>query len=30
MSANIFEQIKESLHPRLDSVIPELLPGGRG
>jgi len=29
MSANIFEQVKDALHPRLDSVIPELLPGGR-
>ena len=29
MTASIFDKIKEALHPRLDSVIPELLPGGR-
>ncbi|MDR2489694.1 MAG: hypothetical protein LBD42_09440, partial [Desulfovibrio sp.] len=29
MSANVFELVKEGLHPRLASVLPELLPGGR-
>jgi hypothetical protein len=29
MNANIFELVKEALHPRLDSVLPDLLPGGR-
>jgi hypothetical protein len=29
MSTNPFIQVKEALHPRLDSILPELLPGGR-
>jgi len=27
--ASIFEKVKESLHPRLDSVFQELMPGGK-
>jgi hypothetical protein len=29
MTADIFALVKEALHPRLDSIVPELLPGGR-
>jgi hypothetical protein len=29
MSSNIFELVKDTLHPRLDSILADLLPGGR-
>ena len=29
MSSSIFERVKEALHPRLDSILPDLLPDGR-
>jgi hypothetical protein len=29
MNGSIFELVKESLHPRLEAILPELLPGGR-
>ena len=28
MNVSIFELVKESLHPRLEAILPELLPGG--
>jgi hypothetical protein len=29
MNGSIFELVKESLHSRLEAILPDLLPGGR-
>ncbi len=29
MNGNIFQAVKDALHPRLDTVLPALLPGGK-